>query len=111
MILSVLMTVITDNDKSQPPGCLLKRMKSWLSDEQARIEKSITDHTDNFPELKADLDLLESIKDVKDQVEREMLAQRKDRTFQKRLADLGLFGELPRQIKYREVRCGVYPIC
>lgn len=59
----------------------LERTHSWLSDELTRIEKLIADHTDNDPGLKADLDLLKSIKGVKDQVGREMLALLKDGTF------------------------------
>ena len=59
----------------------LQRTHSWLSDELERIEKLITDHTDNAPGLKADLDPLKSIKGVKDQVGREMLAILKDGTF------------------------------
>lgn len=59
----------------------LERTHSWLSDELERIEKLITDHTDNDPGLKADLELLKSIKCVKEQVGREMLALLKDGTF------------------------------
>ncbi|MEL4016453.1 IS110 family RNA-guided transposase [Dryocola clanedunensis] len=59
----------------------LQRTHSWLSDELERTEKLITDHTDNDPGLKADLELLKSIKGVKDQVGREMLAILKDGAF------------------------------
>jgi transposase len=52
----------------------LERTHDWLSEELARIEKLISKHTDDDPGLKADLDLLKSIKSVKDQVGREMLA-------------------------------------
>lgn len=71
------------NSTSTPQEVIrsLERMKSWLNEELARIEKLITDHTDNDPGLKADLDLLKSIKGVKDQVGREMLALLKDGTF------------------------------
>ncbi|EBB7140643.1 IS110 family transposase, partial [Salmonella enterica] len=71
------------NSTSTPQEVIrsLERTKSWLNEELARIEKLITDHTDNDPGLKADLDLLKSIKGVKDQVGREMLALLKDGTF------------------------------
>lgn len=59
----------------------LKRTYRWLNEELERVEKLITDHTDNDPGLKADLELLKSIKCVKDQVGREMLALLKDGTF------------------------------
>lgn len=61
-------------------GSLL-RTYSWLSDELKRVEKLIGDHIDSDPGLKAELDLLKSIKCVKDQVGREMLALLKDGTF------------------------------
>ncbi|MFS2220976.1 IS110 family transposase [Pantoea sp. B65] len=52
----------------------LKRTRQWLQKELERIEQLIADHINNHPGLKEDLDLLKSIKCVKDKTGQMMLA-------------------------------------
>ncbi len=82
------------NSTSTPQEVIrsLERTKSWLNEELARIEKLITDHTDNDPGLKADLDLLKSIKGVKRSGRAGDAGVAKRQDVQKRLTGGGLSG-------------------
>ncbi len=73
----------------------IEKVQAQLEDEKARLESLIDDHIDNYPDLKQDRELLESIPGVGPTISQQMVAVLRSRSFKQASQAAAFLGLIP----------------